>query len=106
MALFSDAPQTISTGTRVIRILALGYFFYAINFCLDYAQAGAGDTISPMVINILALWLFQLPLAYLLSQVMGLGPDGIWWAMVGGWALQLVLMTLRYRQGKWKDQRI
>jgi putative MATE family efflux protein len=106
MALFSDAPQTLSTGTHVIRVLALGYLFYAINYCLDNAQAGAGDTVSPMLINILALWLVQLPLAYLLSRVLGLGPDGIWWAMVGGWAVQLTLMTLRYRQGRWKYKQI
>ena len=69
-------------------------------------MAGAGDTISPMLINVIALWLVQLPLAYLLSQVLGLGPVGIWWAMVGGWGLQFILMTLRYRQGRWKLKQI
>jgi Na+-driven multidrug efflux pump len=106
MALFSDDPQTLSSGAHIIRVLALGYLIYAVNFCLDNAQAGAGDTVSPMVINVIALWLVQLPLAYLLSQVLGLGPDGIWTAMVGGWAVQLILMTLRYRQGRWKLKQI
>jgi putative MATE family efflux protein len=106
MALFSDDPQTLATGTHIIRVLALGYLFFAVNFCLDSAQAGAGDTVSPMVINVLALWLVQLPLAYLLSRIVGWGTEGIWWAMVAGWAVQLVLMTLRYRQGRWKLTRI
>jgi putative MATE family efflux protein len=106
MSLFSDNPQTVASGAHIIRVLALGYLFFAINFCLDNAQAGAGDTLSPMVINVIALWLVQLPLAYLLSQVLGLGPDGVWWAMVGGWALQLTLMTRRYRQGRWKLKQI
>jgi len=106
MALFSDDPQTLSTGAHIIRVLALGYLFFAVNFCLDSAQAGAGDTVSPMVINVLALWLVQLPLAYLLSRIVGWGTEGIWWAMVAGWAVQLVLMTLRYRQGRWKLTRI
>jgi putative MATE family efflux protein len=106
MALFSDDPQTLSSGAHIIRVLALGYLIYSVTFCLDNAQAGAGDTVSPMVINVIALWLVQLPLAYLLSQVLGLGPDGLWWAMVGGWAVQLVLMTLRYRQGRWKLKQI
>jgi putative MATE family efflux protein len=106
MSLFSDDPETLSTGVHIIRVLAVGYFFFALNFTLDMAQAGAGDTISPMVINVIALWFVQLPLAYLLSQVLGLGPDGIWWAMVGGWGVQLALMTLRYRQGRWKYTRV
>jgi len=106
MALFSDDPHTLSAGAHIIRVLALGYLIYSISFCLDNAQAGAGDTVSPMVINVVALWLVQLPLAWLLSQLVGLGPDGIWWAMVGGWAVQLILMTLRYRQGRWKLKQI
>jgi len=106
MALFSDDPQTLATGAYIIRLLALGYLIYSVNFCLDNAQAGAGDTVSPMVINVVALWLVQLPLAYLLSRVLGFGPDGLWWAMVGGWAVQLTLMTLRYRQGRWKLKQI
>jgi Na+-driven multidrug efflux pump len=106
MALFTDDPHTLSTGTHIIRVLALGYLFYAVNFCLDNAQAGAGDTVSPMLINVISLWLIQVPLAWLLSLFLGLGPDGIWWAMVGGWGIQLILMTLRYRQGRWKLTRI
>ena len=106
MDLFSDDPQTLSSGAHIIRVLALGYLIYSVTFCLDNAQAGAGDTVSPMVINVFALWLVQLPLAYLLSQVLGLGPDGIWWAMIGGWTVQLVLMALRYRQGRWKLKQI
>jgi putative MATE family efflux protein len=106
MSVFSDNPQTIADGVHIIRVLALGYLAYAVNFVLDSAQAGAGDTVSPMVINVVALWLVQLPLAYLLSQVLGLGPDGIWYGMVGGWFVQLTLMSLRYRQGRWKLKRI
>jgi putative MATE family efflux protein len=106
MSLFSDDPQTLSSGAHIIRVLALGYLIYSITFCLDSAQAGAGDTVSPMVINVIALWLIQVPLAWLLAQVVGLGPDGIWWAIVAGWAVQLVLMTLRYRQGRWKLKQI
>jgi Na+-driven multidrug efflux pump len=102
MSVFSDSPQTISTGAHIIRVLAIGYLAYAVTFVLDNAQAGAGDTVSPMLINVIALWLVQLPLAYVLSQVMGLGPDGIWYGMVGGWFAQLSLMALRYRQGRWK----
>jgi Na+-driven multidrug efflux pump len=32
----------------------------------DLAQSGAGDTVSPMLINLFAVWLIQVPLAYLL----------------------------------------
>jgi Na+-driven multidrug efflux pump len=59
-----------------------------------------------MVINLIALFLIQVPLAYLLSRPVGLGVSGIWLALVLGWASQAALMLLRFRQGRWKLKRI
>lgn len=106
MALFSDDAESVSTGVHIIRVLSLGYLAFAINFVFDTAQGGAGDTVSPMIINLVALWLAQIPLAYLLSRPFGLGADGIWLALVIGWFVQAVLMIWRYRQGRWKRKQI
>lgn len=106
MALFSDDAASVSAGAQIIRILSLGYLAFAFNGVYDAAQAGAGDTVSPMVINLLALWLIQIPLAYLLSRTVGLGADGIWYALVIGWFAQAALMYGRYRQGRWKSKQI
>jgi len=106
IVLFSSDPETISVSVRVIRILAAGYLGVVLNFVFDAAQAGAGDTLSPMTINIIAVWLIQVPLAYALSRMVGLGADGIWVAMVVGWLSQAVLMGLRFRQGHWKLKRV
>ena len=106
MALFSEDAGSVSTGVQIIRILSLGYLAFAFNGVYDAAQAGAGDTVSPMVINLLALWIVQIPLAYLLSRALGLGASGIWFALVIGWFVQAALMLWRYRQGRWKSKRI
>ena len=106
MALFSDDPASVYTGARIVRILSLGYLAFAFNGVYDAAQGGAGDTASPMVINLIALWVIQVPLAYVLSRTFGLGADGIWYALVIGWLAQAALMLWRYRQGRWKLTRI
>ena len=106
MALFSRDPQTISVGVHVIRVLSVGYLGLALNYLFDLAQAGAGDTLSPMIINLVALWIVQVPLAYLLSRPLGLRADGIWLALVVSWILQATLMGLRFRQGRWKLKQI
>jgi len=106
MTLFSDDAASVYIGARVLRILSLGYLAFAVNGVYDAAQAGAGDTVSPMVINLAALWLVQVPLAYLLSRTFGLGANGIWYALVIGWFAQAALMVRRYRQGRWKLTRI
>ena len=106
MALFSHDAETISIGVHVIRMLSIGYLGLALNFVFDAAQAGAGDTLSPMIINLISMWLIQVPLAYLLSRPAGLGADGIWLALALGWILQATLMGLRFRQGRWKLKRV
>jgi len=106
MSLFSDDAETVSAGVRILRILSLGYLAFGFNWVFDAAQAGAGDTTSPMVINMIALWLVQIPLALLLARAIGLGSNGIWVAMVIGWFAQAALMVWRYRQGRWKLKQI
>jgi len=106
MALFSDDAESVSIGGHIIRVLSLGYLAYGVNMVFDLAQVGAGDTVSPMAINLVALWLAQIPLAYLLSRPFGLGADGIWLALAIGWFVQAALMIWRYRQGHWKRKRI
>ncbi len=106
MALFSRDVETIFIGTHIVRMLSVGYVGVALNFVFESAQAGAGDTLSPMTINLIAVWIIQVPLAYLLSRTVGLGVNGIWIALILGWALQAMLMGLRFRQGHWKLKRI
>ncbi|MEE8391059.1 MAG: MATE family efflux transporter [Anaerolineae bacterium] len=106
MALFSNDAETISSGVHVIRMLSIGYLGVGLNFVFDAAQAGAGDTLSPMTINLISVWLIQVPLTYALSRMVNLGADGIWVALVLSWLSQAVLMGLRFRQGRWKLKRV
>lgn len=106
LTLFSKDPETITIGTQAVRFLSLGYLAFSLSLVFDAAQAGAGDTVSPMVINLLALWVLQVPLAFLLTRATHLGATGIWLGLVVGWAVQLALMGLRFRQGHWQRIRI
>jgi putative MATE family efflux protein len=106
MALFSDDPATVDAGIDAIRTLSIGYLAFTVGTVFDLAQAGAGDTVSPMVINLISLWVIQVPLAYTLSQMMDLGANGIWLALNLGWTIQALLLGLRFRHGHWKVVRV
>jgi putative MATE family efflux protein len=106
LKLFSGDPETISAGTVVIRLLCVGQLAFSVNWVYDAAQGGAGDTTSPMVINLVSLLAIQVPLAFLLSRFTRLEANGIWLALNLGWIVQLGLMWGRYRQGRWKEKRI
>ena len=47
-----------------------------------------------------------MPLAYVMLHTLGIGADGIWVALVLGYGVQLALMWLRFRQGRWRDKKI
>jgi putative MATE family efflux protein len=106
MALFSGDAETIAVGVTAIRVLSIGYLAFAVNAVFDMAQTGAGDTLAPMILNLISLWLVQVPVAYLLSRLTGLDANGIWLALTLGWIVQAVLMGLRFRQGHWKLMRV
>lgn len=106
VALFSDDATSIAVGVTAVRVLTVGYLANALTLVLEGAQAGAGDTASPMLINLAALWGVQIPLTYLLPRVLDFGATSIWIALVIGWFAQIALMTWRYRQGRWKVKRI
>ncbi|MCP4517530.1 MAG: hypothetical protein GY824_20175 [Delftia sp.] len=93
-------------GVHVIHALGLGYLAFTLGAVFGTAQTGAGDTLSPMLVNITASWLVLIPLAYLLPRLTGLEADGIWLALTLGWIVQAALMGLRFRQGRWKLKQV
>ena len=106
LSLFISDPQTADIAVHLTRVLAVGYIARAVAMVFESAQGGAGDTISPLVIDLIALWAVQVPVAIALSRWTRLGPDGIWAALVLSWVIQAALMAVRFRQGHWRRQRV
>jgi Na+-driven multidrug efflux pump len=67
---------------------------------------GAGDTKTPMRINLICFWLWEIPLAYLLSRPVGLGPTGIFIAIASAFSLVAVLGVAWFRRGRWKSVQV
>ena len=78
----------------------------ALSVILGGCLQGAGDTKGAMLVIVGALWIVRLPLAYLLAIVAGYGAPGVWTAMVISMCIQGILMTLRFRNGRWKKVKL
>ena len=63
---------------------------------------GAGQTLVPMLLTLISLWVVRVPLAWYLSQHTPLATKGIWIAMAMGFAVTGVVGYLYYRLGSWK----
>ncbi|HEY8521947.1 MAG TPA: MATE family efflux transporter [Gammaproteobacteria bacterium] len=100
--IFSDEPGVLEHGAECLRIVAYGYGFYAVGMIVIQAFNGAGDTDTPTWVNLGCFWFFQLPLAYLLAEHLGLGPSGVFWAVAIAESTMAVVAVVLFRRGRWK----
>ena len=103
---FTDNPVIIKHGVDCLRIISYGYGFYAVGMILIQSLNGAGDTDTPTVINFICFWLFQIPLAWWLALPMGLGPNGVFIAVMVAEALIAVAAWWVFRGGKWREREV
>ena len=102
VSLFSTEPEVIRYGTSCLRILGVGYPMYAVGMIIIQALNGAGDTTTPSVMNFICFWLLQIPLAYWLATAAGLGPNGVFLAIVIAETILTVMAVAVFRKGKWR----
>jgi len=103
---FTRDSSVIPFGVDCLRMVSYGYGFYAYGMVLVQAFNGAGDTNTPTIINVFCYWLFQLPLAYVLSQPFGLGAQGVFLAITLAESVLAVVSIFFFRLGRWKEQQI
>ena len=100
--LFSNDAEVVRIGTSCLRILGIGFPMYAIGMIITQALNGAGDTVTPSIINLVCFWFLQIPLAYWLATTVSLGPDGVFIAVVISDSLLTILSVIIFRRGNWK----
>ncbi|MDR1673094.1 MAG: MATE family efflux transporter [Bacteroidales bacterium] len=96
--------EVIDVGSRYLLIVGPFYTIFSAMFVLNGVMRGAGDTLIPMFITLLSLWLIRIPFASAMSQ--HIGTDGIWWAVPIGWTIGAVCATGYYKMGRWKNKGI
>jgi putative MATE family efflux protein len=103
---FTPEPEVVLHATRCLRIVSCSMLFYAFGTVLPHAFNGAGDTTTPTLINLLCSWVLQVPLAYVLSKPLGLGPSGAFLAIAIGYCALGTLSAAFFRRGRWKTRRL
>jgi putative MATE family efflux protein len=99
---FTADAAVVPYAVSCLRIIASGFVFYGYGMVLTQAFNGAGDTRTPTLINLGVFWLFEIPLAYVLSVTLGMGPRGSFWAVTIAFSTLAVVSALLFRRGRWK----
>jgi MATE family, multidrug efflux pump len=104
--LFTRDAATAPVAVMTLRVISLGFLFYAWGMVLQQSFNGAGDTWTPTWLNILCFWCLELPLAWLLARPLGLGPLGVSVAIAVAFSTMAVASTIMFRRGAWKTKRV
>jgi putative MATE family efflux protein len=106
VGIFTSDPIVAGYAASALRTIALGFLLYGYGMVFTQAFNGAGDTRTPTLLNLVVFWLFEIPLAWLLADRLGLGPRGVFIAITAAFCLMAVLGTILFRRGSWKTRRV
>jgi putative MATE family efflux protein len=106
VAAFTDDPAVAGNAVHALRIISSGFPFYAYAMVLTQSFNGAGDTLTPTIINLFCFWLWELPIAYALAHVAGLGPSGVFWSIAIAYSTMALVSAVWFRRGRWKSKKV
>ncbi len=102
----AEVAEVVRWGVLCLRIVSLGFPFYAYGMVLTQSFNGAGDAWTPTYINLFIFWAFELPAAYWLAYAAGFGPTGVFIAMTVSFSMLAVVSALIFRRGTWKAKKV
>lgn len=103
VSIFLDTDDVANAG---VLLLAIGLSVYAglfqlfdgVLIVMSNALRGLRDTRSPMWIVLFGYWVVGIGIGSVLCFPFGYGATGLWWGLVLGPIVALVMMTLRFRR--------
>ena len=100
--IFTSEAEVARYAVACLRIVSLGFVFYAYGMVLTQSFNGAGDTRTPTLINLFVFWLFEIPLAWVLSRKAGFGPSGIFIALALAYSILALISAVLFKRGRWR----
>ena len=102
MSFMSPVQEIVDLGAQCLRIEAWAEPLYAAAIVSYGVMVGAGDTLTPCIINLGSMWIVRISLAIVLAATMGL--QGVWIAMCIELCVRGTLFLLRLSSGNWLNR--
>ncbi len=104
--LFTSDPLVVPLAVSCLRILSYGNIGYAYGMVMLQAFNGAGDTVTPTIVNFFGFWLLEIPLAYFLAIPARMHSSGVFWSIVIAEGFIAAVSIVLFKRGHWKVQQI
>jgi len=97
-------PDVIAEGARFIRIMCLAWGGMGVQLSVVAAFRASGNMLMAMVIALVAQFMIQFPLAYVLSKHTMLHANGLWWSFPVTNILLALVSLGWFARGSWKTK--
>src|SRR3984893_2448844 len=104
--LFTHDPEVVPLAASCLRILSYGNIGYAYGMVMLQVFNGAGDTVTPTIVNSFGFWVLEIPLAYTLAIPLHMQARGAFISSVAAEGAIAVAGIILFKQGRWKRQKI
>ncbi len=104
--LFVSDPAVVLIAASALRTFSCGNLAYAYVMVMLQAFNGAGDTITPTIVNFFGFWVLEIPLAWGLAVGLHMGAQGAFMSVVIAECAIAVTSVILFRQGRWARKRI
>ncbi|MFA7377832.1 MAG: MATE family efflux transporter [Patescibacteria group bacterium] len=96
----------IAEGANLLRFLAPTFSLIGLQVVVGSTLQAAGATKKAMILTISSQWLLQIPLAFILSKLLGYGVTGIWLAFpLTNFIMALIYLSV-FRKKRWQNKKI
>jgi len=95
--LYTPDPEVWALAATLIPVAGIFQIFDGLQAVGSGILRGVGDTLAPMIVNLVGFWLIGLPISIYLAFPGGLGPLGLWWGMAAGLAAVALFLLIRVR---------
>ncbi len=79
--IFVNDPKVIPVGSRLLEVFAPSIPFFGMFFLCSAVANGSGHTKFFAALSIFRLWVLRIGLSVALAYFLGMGTDGVWYAM-------------------------
>ena len=106
VSLFTQDPAVLPLAASCLRLVSYGNIGYAYGMVMLQAFNGAGDTVTPTIVNFFGFWLLEIPLAYWLAMRTGLRSNGVYLSIVIAECAVAIASVILFKRGRWKQRKI
>ncbi|MGL4106803.1 MATE family efflux transporter [Clostridium sp. LP20] len=100
LGMFTDKKEVIEIGVNYLRIMVVGYIFFALSFVSNGVINGSGKTVVTAIISFFSLCIVRVPIAMILIKT-SLGLTGIWVAILLSYIVTMIISFIYYKSKKW-----